>query len=128
MMTLGQVREIADLGHEIGAHTVNHPKLSKVPVESARREMLGSKDFLENLLGSAVTSFAYPKGDYNDTVKSLVTQIGFLRAVTVREGLVDSPDWIALPRIWISNRLSDKGFEAKLSPALRWYTRLKGNY
>ena len=126
MMTSAQVRELAALGHEIGAHTTSHPKLTKVPIETARAEVEDSKRFLEDLLGSEIVSFAYPKGDCNEAVKTLVGSLGFWMAVTIREGLVsESPDWLALPRVWISGSLSIAAFEAKMSPATRWYGRLR---
>jgi hypothetical protein len=35
------------------------------------------------------------------------------------------PDWLAVPRVGVSNNLSLKAFEAKTSPAVHWYTRLR---
>jgi len=116
------IREMAALGHEVGAHTVGHVKLTQVPIETARAEMQSSKQFLEDLLGSQVVSFAYPKGAYNDAVKQEAAQLGFRYAVTIREGLVPrQPDWLALPRVWISPRLILPAFAAKVSPAVNWY-------
>lgn len=124
MMNVQQVRDLVSLGHEIGAHTVHHYKLTQVPLHIAWQEIEDSKTFLEDLLGSPVCSFAYPKGDYNQAVQELVRQAQFQFAVTIREGLVDNqPDWLALPRIWISGRLSLKSFKARLSPATRIYRR-----
>lgn len=122
MMTEAHVRQLAALGHEIAAHTVTHPKLTTVGVEKAKAEVQGSKYFLEDLLGCDVVSFAYPKGDYNATVKALVCESGFSFAVTVRQGMVDSPlDWLALPRVWISSQITAKGFAARMSPATEHY-------
>lgn len=127
MMTCAQVRELATLGHEIGAHTTSHPKLTKVPLEIARAEVEDSKRFLEDLLRNEVVSFAYPKGNYNEAVRVLVESLGFRAAVTIRERLVSaSPDWLALPRVWISNTLGMGAFKAKTSPAVDWYARLRG--
>jgi peptidoglycan/xylan/chitin deacetylase (PgdA/CDA1 family) len=124
-MTRDQVRELAKLGHEVGAHTVNHPKLTQVSRETASKEIGQSKAFLEELLGTRVASFAYPKGDCDQEVKQLVRQAGFAQAVTIREGLLDGEsDWLALPRIWVGAKLSLKGFEARLSPATTVYRRL----
>ena len=126
MMTPAQVRELAGLGHEIGAHTVTHPRLTKVPLPKARAEMADSKKSLEDLLGTEVVSFAYPKGDYNAAIKDTVRAIGFRFAVTIREGLVgDAPDWLTLPRVWISDRLSMNTFKAKVSPAAEMYARIR---
>lgn len=126
MMTSAEVRELAALGHEIGAHTVTHPKLTKVPLEAARAEIETSKHFLEDLLHSEVASFAYPKGDYNEAVETLLSSLSFKLAVTIREGLIsEKPNWLALPRVWISNKLSMGTFAAKTSPAICWYARLQ---
>lgn len=126
LMDTEHIRELKALGHEVGAHTVNHVKLTQVPIEIARAEMEGSKRYLEDLLGSEVVSFAFPKGDYNETVKREAMKLGFRWAVTIREGLVPwQPDWLALPRVWINNRLSLSAFAAKVSPAVEWYERMR---
>jgi peptidoglycan/xylan/chitin deacetylase (PgdA/CDA1 family) len=126
MMTAAQVRDLAALGHEIGAHTVTHPKLTKVPLETAREEIQTSKHFLEDTLQSEIVSFAYPKGDYNKAVETLVRSLGFELGVTVREDLVDEEaNRLALPRVSISNNLAMNAFAAKVSPAARWYARLR---
>lgn len=53
--------------------------------------------------------------------------VGFGWAVAVREGLVDrSPNWLALPRLWISGHLSLKSFEARLSLATTILRKVHG--
>jgi peptidoglycan/xylan/chitin deacetylase (PgdA/CDA1 family) len=127
MMTAEQVQTIATLGHEIGAHSVTHQKLTKLPAAAVRRETTESKALLEDLVGRPVTAFAYPKGAYDDAVKRAVAAAGFAAAVTIREGmLADAPDWLALPRLGVHDGLSLKAFEAKLSAAAQWYHWLRG--
>jgi len=122
IMSAAQVKELAGLGHEIGAHTVNHSKLTRVSIEEAWQEVEGSKRFLENLLQRKVFSFIYPKGDYNLAVRELVQRAGFQQAATVYEGLVvDAPDWLSLPRIWVSRKLTTKNLDVRLSPATTLY-------
>jgi peptidoglycan/xylan/chitin deacetylase (PgdA/CDA1 family) len=125
MMTPEHLKELDARGHEIGAHTVTHPKLTRVSSSTVREEMRASRTFLEELLQKPVRSFAYPKGDYNVDVRDAAEKEGFEVAVTIEEALVpDEPDWLALPRVWVSNRLSPGAFLAKLSPASRWYAAL----
>jgi peptidoglycan/xylan/chitin deacetylase (PgdA/CDA1 family) len=127
LMHREHVRELAALGHEVGAHTVSHIRLTSVPLEAARMEIAGSKAVLEDLSGCEVVSFAYPKGEYDERVKAEVSASGFRYAVTVREGLVrQEPDWLALPRVWVSSRLSLHAFAAKVSPAVEWYGWMRG--
>ncbi len=126
MMSDEQVQRLASLGHEIGAHSVTHRKLTELPADVVRRETADSKALLEDLTGGPVVSFAYPKGAYDDAVKRAVADAGFSAALTVREGVLeDAPDWLALPRLTVHDGLSLKAFAAKLSPAAHWYHWLR---
>lgn len=93
MLTTGQVRGLRDAGMEIGAHTVNHPILSKLPAEVARREIADSKACLEAILHDRVSLFAYPNGkpdqDYLPEHVQLVKEAGFDVAVSTRWGACD---------------------------------------
>ncbi len=126
MMTSDQVKDLASQGHEIGAHTMTHPKLTKVSLEKAAAEIYNSRTFLEDLIGSKIDSFAYPKGLCNNAIKNLTQENGFRLAVTTRPGLVDDhPDWLMLPRVGISHNSSIGLFEAKLSHATPLYERIR---
>jgi peptidoglycan/xylan/chitin deacetylase (PgdA/CDA1 family) len=127
MMTSAQVQQLAALGHEIGAHTVSHERLTTIPLHTARAEVQGSKAFLEDLCSREITSFAYPKGAYNEAIKTLVATLGFRAAVTTREGLVSGrTDRLSLPRMWrATNKMPLRVFLAKLSPAGHYYAQLR---
>jgi peptidoglycan/xylan/chitin deacetylase (PgdA/CDA1 family) len=126
-MNAAQLREVASLGHEIGAHTITHPKLTRVTPQLAWQEIVGSKIALEDILGEAVLSFAYPKGDYNESVKGMVREAGFWFAPTTWEGLLDNAiDGLALPRISINPTMGWIQFRGKLSPGLEFYEGLRG--
>jgi peptidoglycan/xylan/chitin deacetylase (PgdA/CDA1 family) len=125
MMTWSQVRELARLGHEVGAHTVSHPKLTQVSPDVAAAEIGDSKRALEDAMGAEVPSFAYPKGRLDDRIASMVGEAGFRWAVTTEPALVgSSPDWLQLPRVWIDRHCAPGEFLAKVSPAETWYRRL----
>ncbi len=125
MMTWSQVREVARLGHEIGAHTVSHVKLPQVSPEVATVEIRDSKRALEDALGTEVVSFAYPKGRLDERIVSMVGEAGFRWAVTTEPALVGpSPDWLQLPRVWVDRDCGPREFLAKVSPAETWYRRL----
>src|ERR1017187_281306 len=78
--------EIKRLGQsfEIGAHTMTHPRLTKVSDKVAEQEILDSKKYLEKVTGSKVTSFCYPGGNYNRRHVAMVRQAGLTYARTVR--------------------------------------------
>ena len=85
-MRVEEVREAVSAGITIGAHTVNHPQLSWETLSVASKEVLESKQILEQLTGQPVRHFAYPSGDYSDDVAELVRQAGFETAVTTDMG------------------------------------------
>ena len=88
LMDRTQVQEWLSLGHEIGAHTLTHPRLSKIPLSRAREEISSSKKKLEDLFGVPVTHFAYPYGDYNQEIVRFVQEAGFQAACTTDDGCV----------------------------------------
>ena len=92
---------------EIGAHTVNHPSLSSLPLKSQRHEILESKARLEDLVGFPVTSFAYPYGkrsDYSAGTVELVREAGFTCACSNFSGRVTpSTDSFQLPRFQVED-------------------------
>lgn len=90
MLSWGEVDALRGLGFSIGAHTVNHPILSRVEADAAWREIHGSKETIERMLGARVRGFAYPNGgadDYSPETVRLVERAGFTCAVTTRRGL-----------------------------------------
>jgi len=71
-----------DKKFEVGAHSLNHLDLTKVSSAQARREIEGSKIYLEDLLGHSVPMFCYPDGRYNEAIKKMVKDSGFMAART----------------------------------------------
>jgi len=102
-LTWDDVREMAAAGIRFGAHTLDHPILSHVSPEEARRQVKGSKEKIESELGCEVTSFAYPNGrpvDFDATTKQILRKEGFLSAVTTVSGSNDaSSDPFELRRV-----------------------------
>jgi len=81
-----------DKGHEVGSHTLSHADLSKVSLEEARRQIDGSKRYLEGLLGHRIYVLSYPKGYYNQGVKEVVKDCGFIAGRTCQPGSFDLPE------------------------------------
>lgn len=88
------IEEIIELSkkHEVGAHTLTHPDLDTISIESVKNEILGSKEYLENLLGREVKMFCYPRGRYNDEIIGGVKKAGFIGARTCSHGGFNMPD------------------------------------
>jgi peptidoglycan/xylan/chitin deacetylase (PgdA/CDA1 family) len=89
----------------IGAHTVNHPILLRLPKEAARSEMDLSRSVIEAALGVRPAHLSYPYGDRTAAAArefELAAQLGFKTAVTARPGVLfaaHSQCMTALPRI-----------------------------
>jgi hypothetical protein len=94
VMSWNEIKEMSQNGVSFGAHTVNHPILTKLPLEEAEREILMSKQHIENKLDQAVTTFCYPNGepgDYNSDIEKILRNNGFKCAVTVAPSAFVSP-------------------------------------
>jgi peptidoglycan/xylan/chitin deacetylase (PgdA/CDA1 family) len=103
MMTRTQVRELADAGMGIGAHTMTHPILRTLPDAAARTEIEGSRAELERIIDRPIRAFAYPNGrpgeDYGDRDRRLVESLGFDFAVSTRKAVARrTSDVFQLPR------------------------------
>ncbi len=87
LMDAPELREWFAAGHEIGAHTLTHPFLTRIPPREMREEIFGSKKKLEDMFGRAVEHFCYPYGDWNPSVRDTVVEAGYRTACTVGYGV-----------------------------------------
>lgn len=76
---------------ELGAHTMSHPHLTIKDTSEAKKEIITSKTYLEELLGREVKTFCYPYGEFNENIKNIVKEAGFLGARTVEDNVIDFP-------------------------------------
>lgn len=99
LMDDAQIRDWLAAGHEIGAHTMTHPRLADIPLAQARAEIVDAKRLLEDRFGGAIRHFCYPYGNYNPAVRDLVAEAGYVSACTIEPG-VNAPgvDLFALHR------------------------------
>ena len=89
MLSWDEIREMQQAGVRFGSHTVTHPILSRVEKAQLKMELTESKMELEAHLKMPVVGFAYPNGqpsDYNEDVKKLLWEAGYLYAVTTNPG------------------------------------------
>jgi peptidoglycan/xylan/chitin deacetylase (PgdA/CDA1 family) len=101
--------ELAELAVDplvtIGAHTVNHPMLSKLGKDAARSEMDLSRAVIEAALAVKPQHLSYPFGDRSSAGArefAVAAELGFKTAVTTRPGVLfreHGERMMALPRI-----------------------------
>jgi peptidoglycan/xylan/chitin deacetylase (PgdA/CDA1 family) len=113
--------EIVDLAADplctIGAHTVNHMMLRKVPSDATvRAEMEMSRAVLEAALGKRPEHLAYPVGDPTSAGPRefrIAAELGFKTAVTTRPGVLFKAhrDYLtALPRFSVNGEFQQQRY------------------
>lgn len=85
-MSLAQIKQLEADGHEIGAHTRSHADLSLQSVQGMQNQIAGSRQDLLDMGFSPVDTFVYPYGSYNNQVKQVVKDAGFIGARTTDSG------------------------------------------
>jgi peptidoglycan/xylan/chitin deacetylase (PgdA/CDA1 family) len=101
--------ELAELAADplvtIGAHTVNHPMLAKLPEKTVRSEMDLSRSVIEAALAKRPEHLSFPVGDRTSAGPrefAIAAELGFKTAVTTRPGVLfpaHRERLTALPRI-----------------------------
>lgn len=98
MLSWNQVKDLADHGVEIGAHTLNHPDLSSLEAEAIEREIVGSAEEINSQLSEQVQTFAYPFGSISNEAVAVVSRTFRAACTTVHRRACDEPLTL-LPRI-----------------------------
>jgi peptidoglycan/xylan/chitin deacetylase (PgdA/CDA1 family) len=95
-MTTEQLKRMMAAGMVIGGHSRTHPALSGVGNGRLKDEVAGSKAWLEDRLGVAIDSFAYPYGSYSSATVAAVKAAGYRTARTVDTSTQARADSLAL--------------------------------
>lgn len=120
-----EVRQLAAWNFEIGSHTVTHPDLGQVSEEQVRRELIDSRQALEDQLGRRVRWFAYPFGGqehFRPERLRLVEEAGYEACFSAHGGFItrDRSDSI-LPREPVPYFHSVIHLELYLRGTLHWF-------
>jgi len=126
-MTWSEVREIHAHGIQIGSHTVNHPELYKLSPKEVEYEVRQSKETIEDELGEAIQSFAYPYAFPEDDKKftshlqELLQTHGYENGVSTIIGTARSDDnWFFMPRLPVNSYDDLRFLAAKLEGGYDW--------
>jgi peptidoglycan/xylan/chitin deacetylase (PgdA/CDA1 family) len=92
MLTWKQVREMQQNGMIMGGHTMTHLNLPNADPPDARQEIVACREALEKKLGVSIRHFSVPNSGpypyYNDQIKQMVAESGYISAVTSAHGFV----------------------------------------
>lgn len=117
-MTVDEVKTLAMARLiEIGGHTINHPKLAKLPENEQFQEISRGKQIIEKALNIPLISFAYPfggKDSFDKTTIELVKKAGFQYAcVNIHERVKNNSNIYALPR-YVARNWNLKEFKKEM--------------
>jgi peptidoglycan/xylan/chitin deacetylase (PgdA/CDA1 family) len=111
-MSPAQLRELANLGFEIGCHSMTHTYLSDLDQAGLHREIMEAKLQLEQIIGKPVEHFSCPGGRYNQRVVEVARRSGY-RSMATSRTYVNSPatDPFALGRVPVMRETRLDAFE-----------------
>lgn len=124
-MSWDELDELAGAGWEIGSHTCSHPHLTRIGDAELDSELRGSRAVLEERLGRACTSLAYPYGDHDGRVVRAAVAAGYALATTVPPAHA-SPLPMMWPRVDVSHGDRPVRFRVRCSPVMRRMSRSPG--
>lgn len=85
-MDKAQLKDLADRGHEIGAHTWDHQNVKKYGAGDWKIQVEQPNAKLEGITGKPVHYFAYPFGLWNEAALPELQKRGYLAAFTLAKG------------------------------------------
>lgn len=125
LLNATELRVMQANGMEIGSHTVSHVRLPEIDDIRLIQELTSSKAALEDILGHAVDSFAYPYGAWDARCANAAQAAGYCAACTTRTGwAMRDGDPYRLRRLSIFNQDDLSSFARKLALAsneVSWY-------
>lgn len=126
-LTWSEVRELRKHGMCFGSHTVTHPRLATLNPSIVKSEIANSKQAIEDNLGEAVDSFAYPfafpEGNrpFVQMLRNTLVEAGYREGVSTRIGTARREDDLYFMRRLPMNSLDDIAlFSAKLAGGYDW--------
>ncbi len=121
VMTADQLLALPRSLITIGSHTRTHPVLTSLSDSEAKREIVDSGVYLENLLGRKIELFSFPYGAYSQNLIRLCKEAGYERVFTIAPVLgMRKPDEFVTGRIGVEPTCWPIEFRLKVVGAYRW--------
>lgn len=111
------VKYLVREGFKIGSHGMTHAPLTNRSEIEMERELVESKQRLEELTGTAIADLAVPFGRYDREVISAALAAGYERIMTSDMGMARVRSRAVLPRLSIHSRTTFEDFCTMLSEA-----------
>lgn len=131
-LTWSEIKELSGKGIQFGSHTVTHPQLRELDAASIRNEIADSKKTIEDKLGCAADSFAYPyafpqtDGDFRKMLRDILNTAGYRTGVCTMVGRANgASDPLFMERLPINSCDDLPLLKAKLDGAYDWVGKLQ---
>jgi peptidoglycan/xylan/chitin deacetylase (PgdA/CDA1 family) len=129
-LTWGEVRELQKHGISFGSHTVTHPQLYDCDAHSIKKEIVDSKQTIEQELGCTVQSFSYPyafpeaDANFKRRLREELSQAGYENGVCTTVGRpCPASDHFFLKRLPVNSDDDSRLFQAKLAGSYDWLAK-----
>ncbi|MEA3288014.1 MAG: polysaccharide deacetylase family protein [Candidatus Marinimicrobia bacterium] len=101
-MPWSDLRELHDLGWEIGSHGRTHRRLINMSKKAIRDELITSKKQIEDQIGQEVTTFCPPFNAWNSDLLDQIEEAGYNR-IAISYPLTGLPKWAGefVPRLGV---------------------------
>jgi peptidoglycan/xylan/chitin deacetylase (PgdA/CDA1 family) len=126
-LTWAEVRELSQHGILFGSHTVTHPQLRELSQVAVNEELANSKKAIEEKLGCAVDSFAYPYAfpqadtDFTNMLRDSLSRSGYQNGVcTIVGRATRMSEPLFMERLPVNSCDDGALFGAKLAGAYDW--------
>ncbi len=127
LLTWLQLRELVHAGVNVGSHTVSHPEMRTLSEAEIRRELMDSREALEDSLGTEIRDFshpfAFPERDYSyvEMYRRNLDATGYRTGMTTIIGTVSQrEDRLAIKRLPANDFDDPDFFLAKLNSSYDW--------
>lgn len=117
-LTFAELTALAEEGVEVGSHTVSHPRLTRCGDAELRRELVESRERIEDALGRRCRYLAYPYGDEDGRVHAAARAAGYDAAFALPGDDTRWHSW-RLPRVGIYRGDSRLRLRVKTTAATR---------
>jgi peptidoglycan/xylan/chitin deacetylase (PgdA/CDA1 family) len=126
-LTWSEVRELHNQGFHFGSHTVSHPQLHDLDWPMIEEELTDSKRTIEQKIGSAADSFAYPfafpeaDSEFKRRLRDTLKTAGYSNGVCTNIGRAEKgTDPFFLSRLPVNSNDDPQLFAAKLEGSYDW--------
>ena len=105
-LTTAQIKELSDKGHVIGAHTYDHPIITKLKGKQWDKQIDMPKKKLEKITGQKIEYFAYPYGVWNTEAINELKERGIKAAFRLYGRKTETESLFTIRRLMVSGGLS----------------------